>query len=91
MLWTNSSIVTREWAVDHNQPADSILGSRNSGRFQFVLDQYAFGVILPDWFLIALRTLFGAAPWIRWRFRRRTMLFAMTLITVVFGIITVSR
>jgi len=44
-------------------------------------------VWIPHWVLVAICAVFGAAPWLRWRFSLRTMLVATTLVAVVLGAI----
>ena len=38
---------------------------------------------VPHWFLALLSAGFAVAPWVKWHFGLRTMLIAMTLVTVV--------
>jgi hypothetical protein len=46
----------------------------------------------PDWFVILIATTLAVVPWIQWskRFSLRTLLIAMTLIAVMFGLIVWS-
>jgi hypothetical protein len=41
----------------------------------------------PHWFLVLPIAGIAAVPWIRWRFTRRTLLIATTLVAVVLGLI----
>jgi hypothetical protein len=58
----------------------------------FGLGSHTLGSIatVPHWFLALLSGAFTAVPWIRWRFRLRTLLIATTLVAVVLGVIVYS-
>jgi hypothetical protein len=44
-------------------------------------------LMAPHWFLIGLSIAMSGLSWLRWRFRLRTLLIAMTLVAVVLGLI----
>jgi hypothetical protein len=43
-------------------------------------------LLVPYWFVISVTSSLGALPWIRWRFRLRTLLIATTLIAILLGL-----
>jgi hypothetical protein len=45
---------------------------------------------VPDWFLVLVSATFAVAPWLRWRFSLRTLLFATTLAALALGLIVWS-
>jgi hypothetical protein len=53
------------------------------------LPSYFFTAI-PHWFISVCAAVFAAVPWIRWRYRLRTLLIAMTLVAVALGAIVLS-
>ena len=44
----------------------------------------------PYYFIVSIVAVVGAIPWVRWRFRLRTLLIVTTLIAVGLGIIAAS-
>jgi hypothetical protein len=46
-----------------------------------------FDSFIPYWFLVSAFATVATLPWIRWRFRLRTLLIAMTLVAVMLGAI----
>jgi hypothetical protein len=58
--------------------ASNLLGFR----LFFGADDYT---MLPHWFVAAVVTTIGAAPWLRWRFSLRTMLIVVAVIAAMLG------
>ena len=59
--------------------------------FAFQLDRTELHAFVPHWFLVMVAGSFAALPWIRWRFSLRSTLIAMTLVSVLLGIIAISN
>ena len=55
----------------------------------FDIDDY--GVRFPIWFAALVTSLVATIPWIRWRFRLRTLLIATTLVAMVLGLVVWLR
>lgn len=55
--------------------------------FRIPSNSSAVTIQLPLWFPALACGLFAAAPWLRYRFSLRTMLFATTLVAVVLGLV----
>jgi hypothetical protein len=55
--------------------------------FEIVNYWNPFAFAIPFWFLVPLVGTIAVAPWLRLRFRLRTLLIAMTLVAVVLGLI----
>ena len=53
--------------------------------------RYDFAADLPYWNLTVVAGMMAGLPWIRWRFSLRTLLIAMTLLSVVLGMIATSK
>jgi len=53
--------------------------------FDFQRDQEGLLIKLPHWILVLATASVAVAPWIRWRFTIRTLLFATTLVALVLG------
>jgi hypothetical protein len=43
------------------------------------------GVVVPHWFLVAMSTALGVAPWFRWRFSLQMLLMVITLVALGLG------
>jgi hypothetical protein len=46
-----------------------------------------FILALPHWLVLLFTIVVAAAPWLRWRFRLRTLFIATTLVAVMLGLI----
>ena len=54
--------------------------------FLFVREPGVTYGYVPFWFLVAIVAGVAAAPWLRWRFRVRTLLIAMTVVAAIFSL-----
>ena len=45
---------------------------------------------MPYWLLMLFSALLATVPWLRYRFRLRTLLIGMTLVAAIFGMIAVA-
>jgi hypothetical protein len=79
--------VAKNWRSNYGRTdsePDGILG--------FAISRsWAYGVILPYWFLTILTVFIVASSWLHWRFSLRTLLIATTLIAVGLGLIVWLR
>jgi hypothetical protein len=56
--------------------------------FEFSLDTHdSITLDFPHWFLVVLFTAFTAIPWVRWRFRLRTLLITTTFFALLLGLV----
>jgi hypothetical protein len=63
---------------------------RPTDNFFWLWTDTDFAIRVPVWCCIAVFAGASALPWIRWRFRLRTLLIAMTLTAVIFGTIAIA-
>jgi hypothetical protein len=56
------------------------------GWFEWKSEAAYWLLAVPNWSLCVLSIACGALPWLRWRFRLRTLLIATTLMAVVLGL-----
>jgi hypothetical protein len=61
--------------------------SRLVAGFGIRLARDSWAMAAPHWFPAVVFAALAALPWIRWRFRLRTLLIATTLVAVVLGLI----
>ena len=81
-VWHFRSAPTERWLEAVRQQRFPNI-SRVWGTFDF--QRYSY--VAPDWFILIVLTTLAAAPWLRWRFRLRTLLIATTLVALVLGLI----
>jgi hypothetical protein len=74
-----------EWGSQYISQMMPVLGPGRSWYYRS--DGPGTNLAFPHRFLILIAALFAAAPWIRWRFTLRTMLFATTIIAALLSLI----
>jgi hypothetical protein len=72
--WTNPADGKRAWSTSKSS---NFIGIRYG----------TFFTAIPQWFVVTACAAAASAPWMRWRFRLRTLLIATTLVAVGLGLI----
>jgi hypothetical protein len=73
-----------------SETTETSWGIRSGGLDDFPPDIILPGdvrIVWPHWILALPAAVISAAPWIRWRFRVRTLLIAITVVAILLGMI----
>jgi hypothetical protein len=85
----HSEYLTAEQMVQlYSNPADPMNARPNRFGIGFTYHPSGYTILtLQDWLIALFAALCGSLPWLRWRFRLRTLLIATTLVAVGLGLI----
>ena len=77
-------VAIHDWKLSRHTPEPQV----EAYTFEFTKTVMSFRA--PYYFIVSIVAVVGAIPWVRWRFRLRTLLIVTTLIAVGLGIIAAS-
>jgi len=74
-------------SVQSYYEAVAVLSRIAPSGFAFFHSGGSWEIHIPHWFATSGLAVLAAAPWLRWRFRLRTLLIVTTLVALVLGLV----